>query len=33
MHEKIQKLEELGGSLIAAGTTAMSIYTGLKGFL
>ena len=33
MHAKIQKLEEIGGSLIAAGTTAMSIYTGLKGFL
>lgn len=33
MHEKIQKIEEIGGSLIAAGTTAMSIYTGLKGFL
>lgn len=33
MHDKIQKLEEIGGSLIAAGTTAMSIYTGLKGFM
>lgn len=33
MQQKIQKLEELGGSLIAAGTTAMSIYTGLKGFM
>lgn len=33
MREKIQKLEEIGGSLIAAGTTAMSIYTGLKGFM
>lgn len=31
--EKIQKLEEIGGSLIAAGTTAMSIYTGLKDYL
>ncbi|WP_310613485.1 hypothetical protein [Limnohabitans sp.] len=33
MHEKIQKIEEIGGSLIAAGTTAMSIYTGLKDYL
>jgi archaellum biogenesis protein FlaJ (TadC family) len=33
MHEKIQKIEEIGGGLIAAGTTAMSIYTGLKDYL
>lgn len=32
-HEKIQKLEEIGGSLIAAGTIVMSIYTGLKDYL
>lgn len=33
IHETIKKLEELGGSLVAAGTTAMSIYTGLKAFM
>lgn len=33
LHEKIQKLEEIGGGLIAAGTTAMSIYAGLKDYL
>jgi hypothetical protein len=33
IHETIKKLEEMGGSLIAAGTTAMSIYTGLKAFM
>ncbi len=33
MREKMQKIEEVGGGLIAAGTTAMSIYTGLKDFL
>lgn len=29
----IKKLEEYGGSLVAVGTTAVSIYTGLKGVL
>ncbi len=33
IHETIKKLEEMGGSLVAAGTTAMSIYTGLKAFM
>ena len=33
MIQTIQKLEGLGGSLIALGTTAMSIYTGLKAVL
>lgn len=33
IHETIKKLEEVGGSLVAAGTTAMSIYTGLKAFM
>ena len=33
IHETIKKLEELGGSLVAAGTTAMSIYTGLKALM
>ena len=29
----VKRLEEFGGSLVAIGTTAMSIYTGLKGVL
>lgn len=29
----VKKLEEYGSSLVAVGTTAVSIYTGLKGFL
>jgi len=29
----IKKIEEYGGSVVAVGTTAMSIYTGLKGVL
>lgn len=29
----IKKLEEYGGSVVAVGSTALSIYTGLKGFL
>jgi hypothetical protein len=29
----MSKLEEFGSEAIALGTTAMSIYTGLKGFL
>lgn len=33
IHETIKKLEEVGGSLVAAGTTVMSIYTGLKAFM
>ena len=33
IQDTIKKLEEVGGSLVAAGTTAMSIYTGLKGFM
>jgi hypothetical protein len=33
IHDTIKKLEEMGGSLVAAGTTAMSIYTGLKAFM
>lgn len=33
IHETIKKLEEIGGNLMAAGTTAMSIYTGLKAFM
>lgn len=33
MQQTIKKLEEVGGSLVAAGTTAMSIYTGLKAFM
>jgi hypothetical protein len=33
LQETIKKLEEIGGSLVAAGTTAMSIYTGLKAFM
>jgi len=33
IHETIKKLEEFGASLVAAGTTAMSIYTGLKAFM
>lgn len=33
LRETIKKLEEMGGSLVAAGTTAMSIYTGLKAFM
>lgn len=33
IHQAIKKLEEMGGSLMAAGTTAMSIYTGLKAFM
>lgn len=33
LSELVKKLEEYGGSLMAVGTTAMSIYTGLKGVL
>jgi hypothetical protein len=33
IHDTIKKLEDMGGSLVAAGTTAMSIYTGLKAFM
>ena len=33
LQKTIKKLEEMGGSLVAAGTTAMSIYTGLKAFM
>jgi hypothetical protein len=33
IQETVKKLEEMGGSLVAAGTTAMSIYTGLKAFM
>lgn len=33
LQETIKRLEEVGGSLVAAGTTAMSIYTGLKAFM
>ena len=33
LHERIEKIESIGGSLVAIGTTAMSIYTGLKSFL
>lgn len=29
----VKKLEDYGGSLMAAGTTVMSVYTGLKGVL
>jgi hypothetical protein len=33
LQKTIKKLEDVGGSLVAAGTTAMSIYTGLKAFM
>jgi hypothetical protein len=33
IHTIMSKLEEFGSTAIALGTTAMSIYTGLKGFL
>ena len=33
IYKTIKKLEEMGGGLVAAGTTAMSIYTGLKAFM
>lgn len=33
IHLTIKKLEEMGGNLVAAGSTAMSIYTGLKAFM
>ena len=33
IQQTIKKLEEMGGSLIAAGSTAMSVYTGLKAFM
>lgn len=33
LQKTIKKLEDMGGSLVAAGTTAMSIYTGLKAFM
>ena len=33
LQKTIKKLEEMGGNLIAAGSTAMSVYTGLKAFM
>ncbi len=33
LQKTIKKLEEIGGNLIAAGSTAMSVYTGLKAFM
>jgi len=33
LQKTIKKLEDMGGSLVAAGTTAMSIYTGLKALM
>ena len=33
IHLMIKKLEDTGSSLVAIGTTAMSVYTGLKAFI
>lgn len=33
IQSSVKKINELGNSLAAAGTTAISVYTGLKGFL
>jgi hypothetical protein len=33
IHTIMAKLEEFGGTAVALGTTAVSIYTGLKGIL
>jgi len=33
VHGLIKTLQEYGGSIVALGTTAVSIYTGLKGII
>lgn len=33
IHTSVKKINDLGNSFAAAGTTAVSVYTGLKGFL
>ncbi len=33
LHAQLKKLQEYGGTLVALGTTMVSIYTGLKNFL
>jgi len=33
VHDLIKKLQEYGGTIVALGTTALSIYTGLKGII
>lgn len=33
VQQAVQKVNEFGGAIVAAGTTLMSIYTGLKGFV
>jgi len=33
IHEGMKTLQEYGGTLVALGTTALSIYTGLKGII